>query len=113
MNPSGSGTSLVWQNPWPPDIIVALISNRNPEGTLTNSYLKIAALVLHEATLLETCPKAKISAYRSGSDNTPTVSWSIQEASTINLVVADLLRVRMLHSRYFFLNPLVFYHPGL
>ena len=30
----------------------------------------------------------------------------------INLVVLDLLRIRALHSRKFFLNPSVFYHPG-
>ena len=30
----------------------------------------------------------------------------------INPVVADLLRIRALHSRKFFLNPSVFYHPG-
>ena len=37
LNPSGSGTSLVWRHPWLPDIIKALITDRNPEGTLTNS----------------------------------------------------------------------------
>ena len=56
LNPSGSGTSIVWRHPWPPDIIKALISDRNPEGTLTTSDLELAALVLHEATLLDTCP---------------------------------------------------------
>ena len=30
----------------------------------------------------------------------------------INPVVADLLCIRALHSREFFLNPSVFYHPG-
>ena len=53
-----------------------------------------------------------MAAPRSGSDNTPTVSWSTHEASMINPVVADLLRLRALHSRKFFLNPSVFYHPG-
>ena len=30
----------------------------------------------------------------------------------INQVVADLLHICALHSRKFFLNPSVFYHPG-
>ena len=30
----------------------------------------------------------------------------------INQVVADLLRIRALHSSKFFLKPSVFYHPG-
>ena len=113
LNPSGLGTSIVWRHPWPPDIIKEIISDRNPYGTLRNSDLKLNALVLHEATLLETCPEAMMAAPQSGSDNTPTVSWSTQEASTINPVVADLLCIRTLHSCQFFLNPSVFYHPGL
>ena len=54
-----------------------------------------------------------MAAPRSGSDNTPTVSWSTREASAINPVVSDLLRIRALHSRQFFLSLSVFYHLGL
>ena len=83
------------------------------EGTITNSNLELAALVLHEATLLVVVPEARLSAPCSGSDDTTTVSWSMKEASTINMVVAELLRLRALHSRQFFLNPSIFYHPGI
>ena len=62
MNPYRSGASLVWRHPWPPNIIAAIIPDRNPEGTLTNSDLEITALVLHEATLLDTCSEAKMAA---------------------------------------------------
>ena len=74
--------------------------------------LELTALVLQEATLLKAVPKASMAALRSGSDNTLTVSWSMHEASMINPVVADLLRIRALHSRKFFSNPSVFYHPA-
>ena len=84
----------------------------NPQGTIANSDLELAALVLQEATLLEAVPKARMEEPRSGSDNTPTVSWSTCEASIINPVVADLLRICARHSRIFFLNPSGFYHPG-
>ena len=92
----------MWRNPWPPDIIKVLISDKNPEGNLTNSNLELAVLVLHEATLLDTCPEATIAALQLGSDDMPTVSWSTREASTINPVFAELLCIRALHSRQFF-----------
>ena len=53
-----------------------------------------------------------IASPRSGLDNTPTVLCSMREASMINPVVADFLRIRALHSRQFFFNPSVLYHPG-
>ena len=76
MNPPVSGISLVFRRPWPPNIIETLISDRNPEGILTNYDLELSALVLPEATLLEMCPEATMAAPLSGLDNTPTVSWS-------------------------------------
>ena len=92
----------MWRHPWPPDIITAIISDRNPEGDLINSNLELDALVLHEATLLEACPEATMAAPRSVLDNTPTVLWSTREALTIKPVVADLLCIHALHSRKFF-----------
>ena len=108
IDPARTGQNLVWQIPWPPDIVNNLESSTNPQGKITNSDLELAALILQEATLLEAVPKASMTAPRSGSDNTPTVSWSTHEASMINLVVSDLLRIHALHSRKFFLNPSVF-----
>ena len=87
----------MWRHTWPPDIIVILISDRNPRGELTKSDLEIDTLVLHEANLLDVCPEANMAAPRSGSDNILTVSWSTGGASTIYPVVAELLRIRTLH----------------
>ena len=108
LDPARTGQNLVWRLPCPPDIVDNLISSTNPQGKITKSDIELAALVLQEATLLEAVPKASMTAPRSGSDNTPTVSWSTHEASVINRVVADLLRICVLHSRRFFLNPSVF-----
>ena len=69
-----AGQNLVWRLPWSPDIVSNLVSSTNPQGTITNSDLELAALVLQEATLLKKVPKASMAALRSGSDNTPTVS---------------------------------------
>ena len=112
LHPTRTGQNLVWQLPWPPDIVDNLVSSTNPQGKITNSNLELAILVLQEATLLEAVPKASMAAPRSVSDNTSTVSWSTNEESIINPVVADLLRIRALHSRKFFLNSSDFYHPG-
>ena len=109
---ASTGQNLVWRYPWTTDIIVSLVSSTNLQGTIDNSDLELAALVLQEATLLEAVPKARMAALLWGYDITPTVFWSTREASMINPVVADLLCIRALHSGKFFLNPSVFYHPG-
>ena len=108
LDPARTGQNLVWRHLWPPDIITILVSLTNPQGTVTNSELDLAALVLQEATFLEAFSKACMAAPRSGSDNTPTVSWSTREASMIKPVVADLLRICALHSIKFLLNPSIF-----
>ena len=94
-----SRSNLVWRHPWPPNIIADLVLSTNPEGKITNSNLKISTLVLHEATLLAAVPIARMVTPCSGSDNTPIVSWIIQEALIINQVVKELLCIRARHSR--------------
>ena len=73
----------------------------NLKVTIKKSNFELATLVLHESTLLTAVPEACMAVPRSGSDNNPTVSWSIHEASTINPVVTDILRICALHSRMF------------
>ena len=87
--PSLLGQDLVWRHPWTEDIITNLVYSTIGEGTITNSELELAALVLHEATLLSAAPEACMADPRFGSDSTPTVSWSTREASMINLVAAE------------------------
>ena len=74
LDPARTGQNLVWQLPWPPEIVANLVSATTPQGTITNSDLELATLVLQGATLLEAVPKASMTAPHSGSDNTPTVS---------------------------------------
>ena len=112
INPVRSDRNLVCLHPWLPGIIADLVSLTNIEGNITNSDFELAALVLRKATLLAAFPTTRTAMQCSGSDNTPTVSWITRKALAINPVVADLLRICVLHSRQFFLNPSVFYHPG-
>ena len=94
------------------DIRTDLVSFDNLQGRITNSDLELAALVLQEATFPFICHSPTWRDPFTGSDNTPTVAWSFQESSTINPVVADLLRIRSLVNRQFCITPSVFYHPG-
>ena len=103
----------MWRHLWPLDIVNNLVSSTNREGTITKSDLKLAVIVLHRATLLPAVPGTRLAVPCSGPDNTLTVSWSTKEALTINLVVSDQLCICALHSRLFFINPSVFYHPGI
>ena len=101
----------MWRHSWPADIIANLVSSSNREETITNSDLELAALVLHKDILIVAVPDARLAAPCSGSNNTPTVSWSTKEASATNSVVANLLCLHAPHLRQLFVNPSFFYHP--
>ena len=80
VNLAGTGHNLVWWHPCPADITAELVSLANRNGMITNSDLDLTALVLQEATLLESVPKACMALPRSVSDNTSNVSWGMREA---------------------------------
>ena len=103
LGPSGTGHNLVWSYPWPADVTSESLSLTNPHGTIADSDLELASLVLQEATLRAAVPKAYMAVPCSGSYNTPTISCSTREASMINPVVAELICIHALHSRKMFL----------
>ena len=82
LNPNRDGRHYIWRLKWPADIIAALVSFTNPNSSITNSDLELAALVLQEATFPLLCDDSQWRAPATGSDNTPTVSWSFKEPST-------------------------------
>ena len=91
------GTSIMWHQPWPSDIIVDLVSETDPGEALTNYNFYISALVLHKANILAEFLEANMSAPCSVLDNTPNVSCSMRDLSTVNLEVAGHLRIHALH----------------
>ena len=103
---------IVWHYPLSVDITNNFVFENNPGGTITNYNIKISTLILRKATLMSEIPKAVMASPLSGSENTPTVSWSTREVSTIDLVVVDLLRICALHSIQFFLKPSIFLSPS-
>jgi hypothetical protein len=68
-----------------------LVSSANPTGSITNSDLELASLVLGAAVLQDIAPTAQACAF-SASDNTPAVSW-VRKGSTTSIGAnAHLLR---------------------
>ena len=82
-----------------------LVSTGNPHGRITNSDLELAALVIQEDTFPFVSANPEWRAPFTGSDNMPTVAWKLREASTLNLVVADLIHLRYLVNCQFKITP--------
>lgn len=103
-------TPRVWRLPFPADITASVVSVSNPSGTLTNSDLELAALLLH-VLVLETIAKlwrCHIAAY---SDNTPTVAWVERMASRSKCPIAGrLLRGLAMRQRVTASAPVAVHH---
>ena len=65
---------IVWRVVFPPDITEQVVSYDNPSGTLTNSDLELAAIVLHQL-VLERVVDLRHNRAVIFSDNTPAVAW--------------------------------------
>jgi hypothetical protein len=74
------GNPIVWRQQFPPEISGQVVADDNPSGTITNSDLELAAVVLHVAVL---AANASIYHRRLGilSDNSATVYWTKRMAS--------------------------------
>ena len=95
----------VWRLQWPPDITAAVVSDSNPAGTLTNSDLELAAVVLHLNTLESVAPSLRHKHILVHSDNTPSVAWVTKMATKTaksdaahRLIRGMAIRQRMLES---------------
>jgi hypothetical protein len=82
---------VVWRVEWPDDIRQQVVSFDNPSGTLTNSDLEMAGMVLHYLVLehLVALKHVHVAAW---CDNTPTVSWTNKLSSSKSAVAGRLAR---------------------
>ena len=112
IDPNNDGVNRVWQVQLPADIVAELFIFDKPKGAITNSDIELEALVLQESISLWITKAPAWHTPTSGSDNTPTVSWSFKDAAKINTVVPDLLIIWSSHNRDHRLSPSVLYHPG-
>ena len=83
----------VFRLQWPPDITANVKSEANPKGTITNSDLELAGLVLLWLTMEHVCGPLAEKRIALFSDNSPTVSWVQRMACHSSLVAKQLIRV--------------------
>jgi len=72
---------LVWRLAFPPDIAQDVVSLSNPNGSITNSNLELAAEVLVVGVLFAKAAIIKHQPIGTLCDNSPTVSWIDKMAS--------------------------------
>jgi hypothetical protein len=78
---------------WPPDITANVVLVANSNGTITNSDLELAGLVILWLMMEHVCGPLKEKRVALFSDNSPTVSWVQQMASRSSLIVEQLIQV--------------------
>ena len=100
----------VFRVQWPQDITNAVISKKNPCGTLTNNDLEMAGLLLLWLAMEETCPDLEGSHITLFSDNTPTVSWVQRMAAKHSVIAMQLLRILALRLQLSKASPLTPLH---
>jgi hypothetical protein len=80
---------IVWRVEWPPDVTNAVVSDKNPTGTITNSDLEMAGVLLHEAVLeAHLGPAMQGAQIAIGCDNSPAVAWTTRMASRSSSPIA-------------------------
>jgi hypothetical protein len=105
-----SGTRLlqpiVWRVEWPEDIRNNVVSFDNPTGTITNSDLEMAGMLLH-FLVLEHLVHLKHVHVAAWCDNTPTVSWTNKLSSARSAVAGRLTRALALRIHANEASPLI------
>ena len=86
----------MWCHLWTAYTSNALILENNPGVTITKLDLELNYLIIYKTKLITATPKVVTVVPHSGSENTPTISWSMQYILTIKLVIEKLSNVHML-----------------
>jgi hypothetical protein len=83
-------TVFQWQ--WPDDVRAQLISHENPKGTITNSDLEMAGLLLLWLTMEGVCGPLQEKRVAMFGDNSPSISWVERLAYKQSLVAKHLVQ---------------------
>jgi len=89
----------VFRVEWPPDIQAELVTYENKKGTITNSDLEMAGLLLLWLVIEGVCGRCRQQHIAIFSDNDPTVSWVKRMASKQSRVAAQLVRALALRQK--------------
>lgn len=99
----------VWRLELPQDIQDNLVSESNPDGTITINDLEMAGVLLHWLALenilgTEALKHAHVGIY---CDNTATVSWAYRLSSSSSIIAGHLLRALALRQHMAHTSPLL------
>jgi hypothetical protein len=83
----------VWHVEFPPDITAEVVSDKNPNGKLTNSDLEMAGVLMHYLALEQIVPDLVLMRSQAviGCDNTPAVAWTRHMATQASSPVSHRL----------------------
>lgn len=103
--------NILWPSPFPPEIQAQLNTADNTTGTITNSDLELAALILGSATI------ASHSLFQHSNiclalDNTPAVAWINKGSTTSNGPATYLLHQLAQHCHKHQYSLSTIYTPG-
>jgi hypothetical protein len=102
---------LLWRSPFPPAVQTRLVLYANPDGTITNSDLELAASVAQHKILV-TQVDAREATIHNFSENTATVFWQLKGTVLNSGPTARLLRLKALHQHQYRYVPPYDYLPG-
>ena len=105
-----AASPTVFRLQWPPDITTAIVSDANPDGSITNSDLEMAGLLLLWLVMEEVCPSLEGAHIALFSDNSPTVHWVQRMASKQSTIAMQLIRALALRLQLTQASPLTPLH---
>ena len=100
---------IVFRLQWPPDISDNIVSDSNPDGTITNSDLELAGLLMLWLVMEDVC-EVENSHVALFSDNSPTVHWVQRLAAKHSTVAMQLIRALALRLQLAKASPLTPMH---
>ena len=100
---------VVFRLQWPADITASIVSDDNPNGTITNSDLEMAGLLMLWLVMEEVCEveNAHVALF---SDNSPTVHWVQRLAAKHSTIAMQLVRALALRLQLAKASPLTPMH---
>jgi hypothetical protein len=100
----------VFRLQWPPDITNNIVSDTNPNGTITNSDLEMAGLLMLWLVMEDVCGSLQNAHVALFSDNSPTVHWVQRMAAKHSAIAMQLVRALALHLQLQRASPLTSLH---
>jgi hypothetical protein len=85
-------TPTVFWFVWPDNVTKAIVSQSNPAGTITNSDLKMAGLLMLFVIMEHVCKPLVKKCVVHFSNNSPTIGWVERLASRQSIITAHLIQ---------------------